>query len=319
MRRLKDGEILSSNIQIGKAPSSDAKYKNNGHYKAIILKKHAVDSKANVSKKTVEYEIQIISGARRGEIYRGCRPLDTFGGMDNFNEIVFSPKTTVIKGEDDGDNTVPDITDASYVVVAFMNGYHSSPFIIGGWKQPNNTGHGATEADGSHVKGQFQGTFWLIDNDGVLTIDHNGTSFVLDNEGNISITTTAQMSITSTGDTTINSSSNVNITSSSNTGITVGGNANIAVTGNTTLNASLINLTGTGAVTITGASVAVAGGGEIAFTRPSVTLGSASATEAIILGNLFKSWVDNHVHSGHNVPPTTPMPSSCLSTKSKVE
>ncbi len=289
LRRLNDGTIISANVLVNKAPNDSSKYNNFGIYKAAILKAFPKDDPNNVSKKTVEYEAIIVSGSRQGEIIRGVHPLDTFGGKDNFNEIVYKPKEKVLKGKDAGSSTFPEDTDASYVVIGFMNGYYNNPIILGGWRQPNNSTFGASEADGTLVRGQFQNLSWSINNNGVLNVNHSGTSITLDNSGNVSIVTTSKATINSSGNTEITTSGKAKITSSQNVEVT------------------------------SAQAVEVGGATGITFTGPFVKLGGSGASEHVILGDLFKTFFDGHVHSGGGGAPVTPMPTSTLSTKSTVE
>lgn len=296
-RTLSDGSVINSNTRVINAPDNSSKYKNFGFYKASILRALPKDNPNNRSKKSVEYEAVIISGSRRGEIVRGLRPLDSFGGAGNFNEVVYQPKTQVLKGKNNGDKTIPEDTDGSYVVVGFMGGNYNFPIILGGWPQPNNSEYGASEADGTRILGKFQDLSWNIDKDGVLTISHSGTSIRLNGgSGDVTVTTTAK--------TVINATGNVEMTSSGNVEMTASGNAEITSTGPATITSS-------GAVNIGGAA-------GITFTGPFVKLGSAAA-EAVILGDTFKAYFDNHVHGAAGTPPTVPMPASTLSTKSQVE
>ena len=286
-KTLQDGSVLSSNTLINKATSDRSKYVNYGFYKAAILSKIPVGDPRNRNKASVEYDAVILSGNRQGELVSNVMTLDTFGGQDNFQEITYAPKTKVNNGKDNGNRTPPENTNASYVIIGFMNGYYNNPVILGGWRQPNNKITGATDAEDLIIRGAFQKLNWSVNKDGKLTVSHSGTSISLDEDGNISIVTTK--------DTSIQSNQNVSIESTGNTSVNSTGNVEVT----------------------SAAAVQIGGAAGVTFTGPFVKLGE-NAVEAIILGDSFKTFFDGHTHGG-GPPPNVAMPSSTLSPTSKVE
>ncbi len=190
LRRMPDGSIISANVLLNNAPSDASKYRNFGIQKAMVLRANHPDSSKNRGKKSIEYDLVIVSGSRKGEIIRHVHPTDAFGGKDNFNETVYQPKTKVLKGKDMGDKTPPENCDGSYVLVCPIDGHYGSWNILGGIRNPNNpaTDHGSVSADGTVMHGKFNKLSWNINKDGKMTIDHSGTKIELDDTGNVNIT-----------------------------------------------------------------------------------------------------------------------------------
>ena len=275
-RRLHTGHIVSSNTKLT-ARTGPSQYANYGVYKAQIIEAIAKGDPRNRWKKGVEYTAVVVGGPRNGELLHSVVPLCGFGGDKNFSEQVYTPRRKVLKGKDQGSSTPPENTDGSYVILSFLSGDINFPVILSGASQPNNTEYGAGEDDGARILGSYNGLRWNIDSSGKMTISNNGTSIVLDGpSGGVTITTTQDANINSSGKTNITSSGDVSVTSS-------------------------------GGVEVNGAA-------GINFTGPFVHLGSSGAAEQVIRGNDFKSYFDTHVHGGSG-PPSTPMPTSTLSTK----
>lgn len=288
-RTLADGTVLNSNVRLTPAANNESKSNNFGLYKAQILEAIPKGHKKNLWKKGVEYKAVLVGGHRDGEVLSNLIPLDSFGGADNFNEIVYTPRTTVLSGKNQGDGTPPSKTNGSYVIVAFLNGHYNHPVIISGWAQPNNTDYGASEDDGVRLLGRYQGLRWNIDKSGKLTIDHNGTSITLDGaEGDVTVTTQNKLTVNATGDVDVNSSGSVTVASQGDATVTSSGSANVS------------------------------GANGITFTGPFTKIGSAGATEHLIFGDAFKTYFDGHIHGG-GPPPSTPMPTGTLSTKATVD
>lgn len=174
----------------------------------------------------------------------------------------------------------PHESDGSYVTLTFLDGHFGKPLITGGW--PRSKDFGISESDDVAVKGHFNGLDISINKDGTINLKYGSTEINMDGkEGNLDIKTSKDANITSTGKTTIDSTGNVEIASAG--------------------------------------SIQASGAAGIGFTGPFVNLGSNGATEQAVLGNLLKSWLDSHVHPSDNTPPTTPVPTSVLSSKVKVE
>ena len=95
-RRLKDGTILNAHTKIKKRPDIFNKYQQFGIHKAMITKRIPKDNVNNKWKRGVEYEATIVGGPRQGETIRNLIPLCSFGGNENYNEVVYKPKTQTI-------------------------------------------------------------------------------------------------------------------------------------------------------------------------------------------------------------------------------
>lgn len=282
-RTLRDGHINHDNMVVAKAPDHQSKYTNFGLYKAEIIESIPKGDKRNRWKKGVEYKARIIGGKRDGEVLHGLVPLCGFGGQENFNEVVYKPKSKIIRGSNKGDKTPSENTDGSQVVVAFLNGHYNFPIILSGWAQPNNSQYGAKSDDGVRILGQFQGLKWNIDKSGKMTISNGGTSIAM-NGSDVTITTTGKATINSTGNTTVSSSGKVDITS----------------TAPTTLNAPTVSLVG-----------------------GSINLGSLAPADKMFLGSQLMAIFNAHTHVEHDGPvtsgPTPTLTNAAASNKIKIE
>jgi len=277
----KDGHVFNSNTRLNQRPTPSSKYKNHGIFKAAILRSYPKGDPKNRSKRWVEYDAIVTSGVRKGEIITNITPMCGFGGDKNFNEVVYQPKTQVLKGKDLGDRTPPEDTDSSHIMVQFLNGNYNFPIITGAWPQPNNQEYGATEDDGTRLKGQFQGLAWNIDKTGKLTLIFKDNKIEFDGP-------TGNLTINATKDTTINTKGN--------TSISTDGNSTINSTGTMAINAS-------GPTTISSAAATtVSGGSGVSVTGPSVSLGSGG--QPLPLGNDLVNYLNSHTHSSDNTPPS---------------
>lgn len=288
-RSYKDGTVFNSNTRLNEKPNESSRYKNYGTYKAAILRSYPKDDPNNRYKRGVEYDAIITSGIRKGELVRNIPPMCGFGGDKNFNEVVFQPKTKVLRGQDRGDMTPPEDTDSSHIVLTFLAGNYNFPLMLGAWPQPNNEEYGATQEDGTRILGQFQGLKWNVDKNGKLTLSFKDNSIEFDGpSGNLTITTKSK--------TTINADSDVEINSKSNAKINAQGNVDVQSTGPTSINAaSAVNISGSGAVSISGS-------GGVSLSGPSVTLGGGG--QPVPLGTDLINYLNTHTHPGDNTPPT---------------
>lgn len=288
-RSYKDGTVFNSNTRLNQKPNETSRYKNYGIYKAAIIKAYPKDDPNNRYKRGIEYDAIITSGIRKGEIVKNIPPMCGFGGEKNFNEVTYQPKTKVLRGQDKGNMTPPENTDASHIILSFLAGNYNYPLMLGAWPQPNNEEYGATEEDGTRILGQFQGLKWNIDKNGKLTISFNDNSIEFDGpSGNLTITTKNK--------TVINATDDVEINSQSNTKINASGNMDIQSTGPTSISASsAVNISGSGAVTISGS-------GGVSMTGPSVSLGGGG--QPIPLGTDLINYLNNHSHPSDNTPPS---------------
>ncbi len=203
--RQPDGQVLNSNLKINNInQSASSPWNNFGIYKAMLLEAKYKDEDGNQYKHGVEYTAVITGGPRSGEFLSNVMPLDGFGGKDNYSEIVYTPKTKVLKGKNEGDSTPPENTDGSYVLIGFLGGHQSRPVILGGLKQPNNENYGANIDDSVLYRGQVNGMAWKISKDGILTVNREGTTITIDSTGN-GVTISSDKAIT------INSSDSITL------------------------------------------------------------------------------------------------------------
>ena len=286
--RQEDGTVVNSNLKLGQY-SNNPKNESYTIQKAMILEVYHKDHPKNKFKRGVEYRAVIVGGPREGELLHNVTPLDGFGGGGNFHEVVYTPKTEVIRGKNKGDATPPENTDGSHVIVGFLGGHQNHPIILGGWPQPNNAAYGASAEDGTLMNGSFNGLGYSINKDGVLKFTRKGTTIIVDSEsGGISIESDKEITINSDEDIVINSAKNINVTAN-----------------------EIVNITGPSVNINSSTSVNIAGAG-------SINIGEG-ASEAMVKGDALTTLFNLHTHSASGEgPPNEQMTASQLSDTVKV-
>jgi len=143
---------------------------------ASIREVFFTDNILNQSKNRVEYRVRIEFGPRHGQEYDSVMAINLYGGVANFSETVYYPKTKLIKGkkENDEDRYIFD-HDASQVLIAFMNGYPNQPFIISSWHNTNHPIEFATkESDGQRHVEEYNGMRLEKNKDGEWVLTYYG-------------------------------------------------------------------------------------------------------------------------------------------------
>jgi len=148
--------------------------KANEFHLATIREIRYVDDKLNQSKNKCEYRIRCEFGPRHGQEYDSVPCISLFGGNVNFSEIIFSPKEKLLKGNRDAEDQYMFNHDATQVIVAFMDGFKNTPFIIGGWSNTNFDTLTAKRADGIQSIQEFNGLRLLQNDDGEYVLTYWG-------------------------------------------------------------------------------------------------------------------------------------------------
>lgn len=202
-RILPDGTRLNANTYIKDAKDHNEKYRSNGTHIVALTKKVPKGDKNNRSKASIEYEGIVVSGPMQGQRITGIRSGDMFGGSKNYGEIVYD----VAKENFEGKNPpVPESTDASMVMVTFMDGNTSAPIILGGFPNKKNEKVGITEDDGTTARFHYNGVDFNINKEGTLKVNRGSSVLQIDKDGNVDIKSDTAINIESAGSITIGSS-----------------------------------------------------------------------------------------------------------------
>jgi len=143
---------------------------------ASIREVYFVDNVNNQSKNKVEYRVRIEFGPRHGQEYESVMAINLYGGVTNFSETIYYPKTKLIEGKNENDEDAYIFDhDASQVVVAFMNGFPNQPFIIGSWQNTNHPQEFVTkESDGQRHIEEYNGMRLEKNKDGEWILTYYG-------------------------------------------------------------------------------------------------------------------------------------------------
>lgn len=191
MPRLPNGVIVESNLRAGGAPSMQRnQYSADAIRVGQIIRVLPIDAEANVSRKLVEYDVEVSMGVN-AIIYKNVVMAEDFGSETNFNETVLTPNAS------NGD-FVSELRSGSQVILACVEGNADRAIIIKALQHSHirSTGSktpvpkladvsssiddrleelptlqpGASKADGQRMLGEFVGVRWNINKDGELTI-----------------------------------------------------------------------------------------------------------------------------------------------------
>ena len=206
--KLSNGAILNSNLSIDEiAPSVYSHFRGMSKiYIGQITEVFYTDDKSSISKRYVEYSVQV-SEDDTTSLFRNCRALDSFGGVNNFQEHIYQ-KTTEGFRQTPNDKEAFIYKEGALVIVGFIGGDKDSPVILGAIQHPYTgifglsngvskfvsvgssksrdsslqklptviSGSSGEDADngGQRILGEFQGLRWNINKDGELTIVYQG-------------------------------------------------------------------------------------------------------------------------------------------------
>ena len=281
-----------------------------------VDKVHYVDDKSNISKKHIEYDVSVRNGKGGQTTLRNIRKVDLLGGTNDQDETVFEPSEFAQKGKLNTSNFFVN-KNGTTVLVAFIDGSTDKPIIIAAIQHPNK--QGAKRADGIRRKGEFRGVQWEVNKHGELTITYQSDR-APDGKLRRKDTGPTIIKIDKTGALSIRDNENqlikmdrvaksIQIVTKENYVITVGKDMNVTIQGNETI-------TTTGDRVHSAANHTLTGGGDI-------KIGSAGASENLVLGIQFQTLYNAHTHIGNlGVPtgvPTVPMSASELSQKNFTE
>lgn len=344
-----DGSVISSYFKTAPNKSGDD-IANQGMSFMFgqVEKIHFVDDSSNVSKEFVEYDVSTRDEKGGQSVFRNVRYQALFGGSNDFDETILESSEFAFSGKLDPANLFKN-KNGTYVILAFIHGSKDKPFIAGCFQHPRRKG--AKRKDGIRKLGEFRGFTWEINKEGeiILTylgnrtpdgklvrastgptqikIDKNGIFTLTDNEGqlikmdrvtkkirivtkeNYEIVVGKDESITITGNKTESVGGNEIQTVQGNQDLSVQGNYNKTIQGTETT-------TTTGDRVHSAANHTLTGGGNI-------KIGSAGASENLVLGIQFMNLYNLHSHIGNlGVPTGTPiiqMTSDQLSLKNFTE
>jgi len=186
MKYLPDGTPISTNITSLNDKDYLSKFKCNEIHIGIIWEIYYTDDDKNINKKDIEYKVKIESGNRMGQFFENVVAMNLFGGLTNFSETVYQPKENLIQTKGGNDRSVKkskerdSITvskfdsDASTVIVAFLDGYNEQPIIIGSYNHRSREDYLTKKEDGIRHIQEFNGMRLEINDDGEYTLTYLG-------------------------------------------------------------------------------------------------------------------------------------------------
>lgn len=345
----KDGSVVNSYFNQESSSAPDQIY-NQGLVFMLgqIEKIHFVDDNSNVSKKVVEYDVSVRDDRGGQSLYRNIKSASDLFGTNDFQETILESNEFAFSGKLATSNFFVN-KNGTTVVIAHFNGNKDKPFIVAAFPHPKKTG--AKRADGIRKLGEFRGFQWEINKLGEVILTYNGdrkpngklsrpttgpTQIKIDKDGVFTLTDNENQLIRMdrvAKKIRIVTKENYEIVVGKDEIITIGGNKNESITGNETNTiqgnqSSTVQgnytktIQGTETTTTTGdrvhsaANHTLTGGGNI-------KIGSAGASENLVLGIQFMNLYNLHAHIGNlGVPTGTPiiqMDSNQLSLKNFTE
>lgn len=337
-----DGSVISQFFQTQDKPTSGDDIYDQGLRIIVgqIDKVHYVDDQSNVSKKYVEYDVSVRDAKGGQSTLRNVRQVNILGGINDQDEMVLEPNEFASKGKLESSNLFMN-KNGTTVLVAFIDGSKDKPVIIAALQHPTKAG--AKRADGIRKKGEFRGIQWEINKDGELILTYVG-SRTPDNKLKRKETGPTVIKIDKTGALTIKDNENqmikmdrvaknIQITTKENYVITVGKDMSVTIKGD-----SIRTISGKETDDVTGDFTKTIGGKETVTTTGdrvhsaanhtltgggNIKIGSAGASENLVLGVQFQTLYNAHTHIGNlGVPtgvPINPMTAAQLSAKNFTE
>lgn len=208
---LSDGTVIESTLSAQPRRSAEAAhYSTSQLMPGQIVAISPIDDENNLSRKYTEYHV-LVNENNTNIMYKNCRTLDTFGGLNNFNEFTLPTGDKVDKIA----LTLPENRIGASVLLLCVGGNKDKAVIIGGLqhsgiraKQNNPTAAttgvpaltgssssldddlkvlptllpGVRADDGERVLGEFNGIRWNVNKDGEFTIMFQGAK---DKEGKL--------------------------------------------------------------------------------------------------------------------------------------
>ncbi len=182
--KLRSGGILPSSLVGGnevRALSAFNKTYNNHALRAgIVVKRHEIKDKSNLSKLTVEYDVIVMEQDRNTGttpiVYKNCLSTDGLGSIaDHFEKKLRTQKKADKKSQ--GKDFVGQ--DGAIVLLLCLDGSADKGIIIGGLKHPDRK----TKLVGKDelLAGEYNGIEFSIKEDGSANLTFKGAT---DNQGN---------------------------------------------------------------------------------------------------------------------------------------
>ncbi len=242
------------------------------------------------------------------------------GGINNYFEVV--PTDPGPKAQDPSISRIN--KPGTWVLVGFINGQRSNAVILGGMPHPNSVAVAdrPSQSEGTTMKGEFQGLFWQINNDGSLLLTFNGPR---DNQGNLTNTNgPTTVSIDASGSFTVTTKNDQSVFVDQPNGVinVTNGKTEVKMEQNpsritTTSDFLIANVNQDATVTSGGKSTVNATGDLTVSSNSKINLqrgADGSPSEPFVMGQKFKSFMGDFIsavaaitHIG-NLGATTPPP-----------
>jgi hypothetical protein len=305
---LKNGTVLPSGLlsHNGAAIMEGFKktFQNKTLKAGIVVASYATTDQGNLSKLYPEYDVlafeQNEDKGSTVSIYKNCPVASSLGSIADYFEMTVRPlqkKTT------SGTVPSPSGQDGSIVLLLCLNGMSDTGIIVGSLPHPDRPTN--IEGTAPQLYGEYNGVNVVVNQDGSTSLTFKGATDSYgvptdSSQGNtvVSIATDGSFQV---------QHSTITFT------LDKSGSATRTTSGNTTINCQDANINCTNS-TVTASDTAIVEG-------KTVKLG-VNASNAAVLGDIFKSYFDTHIHPtpiGPSGPPVMPMPPSTLSKKVEVE
>lgn len=341
MKKGPGGSVVSSFFNVTDMPTEKDVYdKGMKIYEGQILRIHYVDDATNLSKQYTEYDVLVREAQGGSTELKNCRYIGDMSAANDQQEIILEPSSFAFSGVL-GRANFPENQNGSMVLVGFIDGSYDKPVILGGTKHFRNTK--AVRADGIRLTKKFRGVQFDINNAGELIITYTGgqqdngdparpdtapTIVKIDQQGRLSITDNESQEILMD-----RVDKSINITTKENYNITVGKDRVEDIAENRTTNIGTNDTTAVGAnqATTIGGSEDVTTSGDYNHTAANmnfissgdIKIGSAGASENLVLGVAFQTLYNNHAHIGNlgilTGTPVQPMTAAELSQRNFTE
>lgn len=302
---LPSGLLSSSSTSMGDAFKKT--YQNHSLRVGIVIQSYGISDPNNINKRVPEYDVMTFEqNEDQGSttiIYKRCPYATSFGSIADFFEVNLRKLT---KKTTQGPTPSPSGQNGAIVLLLCLNSLSDTGIIVGALTHPDRP---TTLVDDSpRLAGEYNGVAIAVNPDGSTSLTFNGAT---DNNGNIidSSQGSTTLQIKTDGSFVLNHSTiNLDLERSGDATITVKGNGNVTINASAAVNVNCENATVTAQQTAT-------------VEGTTVKLGK-NASEAVIKGDTFKKYFDQHIHPtavGPSGPVVIPMPASTLSTKVKTE
>ena len=208
MGKMKDGSVVSSYFQItDRMSGKDIKNLGSQTVLGQIKKVHFTDDPTNVSKRYVEYDVNVINDKGGLTTLKNVKSEATLGGFNDHDEVIMEPSEAALQGKLSDANTF-DNMNGMLVHVSFRDDSFDKPYISGAVDHPRRIG--PTRDKGIHRSGEFRGFQWEINKLGEFTVTYNGdknpkgeltrpdtgpTQVKIDSQGRILVTDNNKQSI----------------------------------------------------------------------------------------------------------------------------